>query len=117
MNKQEIPFGNIWYHKKNAITNSLQYTIKLQLNDLEVKGFLKKYISGQMSFQNILEQIREKEKEAGSLGIIWHLLQYFEPYIKEDKNKPYYILNSLEHIEVKEGFLILEGRINNTVPK
>ena len=77
VNKQEIPFGNIWYHKKNAITNSLQYTIKLQLNDLEVKGFLKKYISGQMSFQNILEQIREKEKEAGSLGIIWHLLQYF----------------------------------------
>lgn len=114
-NKQKVPIGNIWYHKQKASTNSLKYSISLQLNDIRIKDFLNKYLSGEMSNQDIPNQIKAKEQEAGSLGIIWHLIQYFEKDNNEDKNKPYYILSSLDSIDVKEGFLVLEGHINNGV--
>jgi hypothetical protein len=114
INNKKIPLQNIWYHKKNDFKDGEQYKIILNINIPEIEAFLKDYINQNSVNEDIVNIIKNKEMQLGSMGLIWHLIQHFDKFnindVQENKDKPYYIFNSLDSIKIEENSLVLEGR-------
>ncbi|OJV51232.1 MAG: hypothetical protein BGO31_07925 [Bacteroidetes bacterium 43-16] len=114
VNNIKIPLQNIWYHKKNNFRGDQHYKIILNRNIPEIEAFFQEYTNHNIVNEEILSVIKDKEKQLGSMGLIWHLIQYFNKFeiddVQENKDKPYYMFNSLDSIKIEGNRLVLEGR-------
>lgn len=116
VNDIKVPLKNIWYHKKSNILRPQLYSIKLDMENHFIKKFFADYFHRESFDKNLSKLILAKEQNAGSLGLLWHLIQYFETNTEvgaEDPDKPYFTLNTVDNIFIENYILIIEGRLNS----
>lgn len=109
---EKVPLKNIWYQKTNNIKSYGTYSITLNLDNHLIRKFLFDYLGHNNN--RVEDEVLKKERTLGSLGIIWHLIQFFEHYdnddINENKTLPYYILSTVDRVCSIDNNLVLEGK-------
>lgn len=113
---EKAPLKNIWYQKTNNIKSYGTYSITLNLDNHLIRKFLFDYLGHNNN--RVVDDVLKKECTSGSLGIIWHLIQFFENHDNNDINEhttlPYYMLSTVDKVSSIDSNLVIEGKYKMT---
>lgn len=73
---EKVPLKNIWYQKTANINTYGTYSITLNLDN----HLIRKFLFDRLGYNNnrVEDEVLKKERTSGSLGIIWHLIQFLK---------------------------------------
>ncbi|WP_126974515.1 hypothetical protein [Gynurincola endophyticus] len=113
-----VPINRIWYNYRSKISDeSIEYKIVLNLDSPQIAKFLVFFLEKPLEDVEVEKEVYVKDRELGSLGFVWNLIQYFEndyEELCEIREKPYYILNNIRKVEKENSNLIITGDIDLT---
>lgn len=110
INNTEIPINNISYHHKERNTSANQYELMISIDETKTVGILENFAEVSIKSKEFIHNLLIKDKQLGSIGIIWNLLINYLDINDENPKLPYYMLNSVDNVYMTEKDIVIKGK-------